>query len=72
MCCGLGNKEFKKDREKYKIGKKNSRAFLLPMVLYSLLPKQLDQGVFELHLNPIVVFNSFFSQKEIGHFSGSK
>lgn len=72
MFCGLGNKEFKKDGEKYKIGKKNSRAFLLTMALYSLLPKHLGHGVFELHLNPIVVLNSFFLQEEIGHFSGSK
>lgn len=72
MFCGLENEELKKDVKRNKIRKKNPRAFLVPMALYNLLSKQLAHGVYELHLNPIVVSNSFFSHKEIRHFSNSE
>lgn len=51
---------------------RKGEAFQVPMALYSLLPKQMGHGVFELHLNPTVVSMIFFSQKAVEHFSDSE
>lgn len=42
------------------------------MALYILLPKQPGQWASQVHLDPIVVSNSFLSQKETGHFNGDE